>query len=76
MYYPMTLGYFTSYTDGLVLLPMLLLSGLSLWALIDCAVRPFTNNGQKVLWIIAILVAPLLGSILYFLLGRKMASTG
>lgn len=76
MYFPMTLGYFTSITDWLIVLPMLATGALSLWALIDCALRSFVNSGHKVLWIVAILVAPFLGSILYFALGRKMASTG
>lgn len=43
---------------------------LILWifAIVDCAK---SNNPNKVVWIIVILLVPLLGSILYFLLGRK-----
>ena len=72
----MTLGYFTSFNDGLILLPTLVLIGLNLWALIDCVVRPFANNGHKILWILVILIAPFLGSLLYALIGRKMATNG
>jgi hypothetical protein len=43
---------------------------LILWifAIVDCAK---SNNPNKVVWIIVILLVPLLGSILYFLFGRK-----
>jgi Flp pilus assembly protein protease CpaA len=43
---------------------------LILWifAIVDCAK---SNNPNKVVWIIVILLVPLLGSLLYFLLGRK-----
>jgi hypothetical protein len=41
-----------------------------LWlaALIDCIK---SNNSNKVVWIIVIILLPFLGSILYFLLGRS-----
>lgn len=43
-----------------------------LWvvAIVDCAK---SNNPNKVVWIIVILVLPLLGSLLYFLFGRTRA---
>ena len=45
---------------------------LVLWivALVDCIK---SNNSNKVVWIIVIIVLPLLGSILYFLIGRSRA---
>lgn len=30
-----------------------------------------TNTGKKILWIILIIILPLIGLILYYLLGRK-----
>ena len=41
-----------------------------LWilAIIDCAK---SNNPNKVIWIIVIILLPFLGSILYFLFGRS-----
>ena len=41
-----------------------------LWivAIVDCAK---SNNPNKVLWIVLIILLPFLGSILYFLLGRR-----
>jgi hypothetical protein len=43
-----------------------------LWivALVDCVK---SNNPNKVVWIIVIILLPFLGSILYFLLGRRTA---
>ena len=41
-----------------------------LWiaAIVDCAK---SNNPNKVVWIIVIILVPFLGSILYFLFGRS-----
>ena len=41
-----------------------------LWimALVDCIK---SNNSNKVVWIIVIIVLPFIGSILYFVLGRR-----
>jgi hypothetical protein len=43
-----------------------------LWivALVDCIK---SSNPNKVVWIIVIILVPILGSILYFLLGRSRA---
>ena len=43
-----------------------------LWivALVDCIK---SSNPNKVVWIIVIILLPFLGSILYFLLGRRTA---
>ena len=43
---------------------------LDIIAIIDCVKRSM-DTGKKVLWIIVILVLPVLGMVLYFLLGRK-----
>jgi len=39
-------------------------------ALVDCIK---SNNANKVLWIILIILLPFLGTILYFLLGKSRA---
>jgi uncharacterized membrane protein len=43
---------------------------LVLWivAIVDCVK---SSNPNKVVWIIVIILLPILGSILYFLLGRR-----
>ncbi len=44
-----------------------------LWivAIVDCVK---SSNPNKVLWIIVIILLPFLGSILYFMLGRRTAA--
>jgi len=43
---------------------------LDIVAIIDC-VKGQKPTGHKVLWIILILVLPILGLVLYYLVGRK-----
>ena len=57
-----------------VILTFALPSILSLIALVDCAIRPFRDNTHKILWILAILIAPVLGALAYVIAGRKMAT--
>jgi len=45
---------------------------LDIIAIID-AVKSSMGTDKKILWIIVILLVPLLGMILYFLLGKKKA---
>ena len=45
---------------------------LDIIAIVDC-VRSKMSVAKKVIWIIVILILPLIGMILYFLLGRKSA---
>ncbi len=41
---------------------------LWIWALIDCLSG---SNSNKLVWVIVIILLPILGSILYFLLGKS-----
>jgi hypothetical protein len=43
---------------------------LDILAIVDC-VKSAKTNGQKALWIVLILVLPLVGLILYYLIGKK-----
>ena len=43
---------------------------LDIVAIID-AVKSSVDTGKKVLWIVLILVLPVIGMILYFLIGKK-----
>ena len=43
---------------------------LDILAIVDC-VKSNKTNGQKALWIVVILILPLLGVILYYLIGKK-----
>lgn len=48
----------------------LIVFALDIWAIVEI-VRSRYDTGKKVLWIILILVLPVIGLILYLLLGRK-----
>lgn len=41
------------------------------WALIDVLRSNFQNDSNKIIWVLVILFLPFLGSILYFIIGRK-----
>ncbi|MBN1871242.1 MAG: PLDc N-terminal domain-containing protein [Candidatus Omnitrophica bacterium] len=43
---------------------------LDIVAIVDC-VKSSLDTGKKILWIILILILPLIGMILYFLLKKK-----
>ena len=49
---------------------------LSLVALVDIARRPFREANAKLLWFLIVLVAPVLGALLYFVVGRKASGSG
>ena len=46
---------------------------LDIIAIVDC-VKGSLATGQKLLWILLILLLPVIGMILYFLLGKKKAA--
>jgi len=43
---------------------------LDIVAIVDC-VRSALDSGKKVLWVLLILVLPILGMVLYFLVGKN-----
>ena len=48
----------------------LIILALDIIAIVDCA-KSGKSMGKKVLWIILVLVLPIVGMILYFLMGRE-----
>ncbi len=48
---------------------LLILAG-DIWAIINIVQSP-ASNGKKLIWILAVLLLPLLGLILWFLLGPR-----
>jgi hypothetical protein len=40
-------------------------------ALVDILRNKFTNQNEKLIWLLVILFVPVLGPILYFVIGRK-----
>jgi membrane protease YdiL (CAAX protease family) len=41
------------------------------WTLLDCSKRDFKNNIEKAIWILAIIFAPMLAIIAYFIVIRS-----
>ena len=55
-----------------LLIPLILLElGLLVWALIDVIRREHVTGGNKVVWILVIVLINIIGPIVYFLFGRK-----
>ncbi|TDI76886.1 MAG: hypothetical protein E2O83_08935 [Bacteroidetes bacterium] len=56
---------------GLEILIIFILPGiLWLWSLIDCVKGEFKNY-DKIVWILLIILLPILGAILYLIIGRN-----
>ena len=51
----------------------LVVLALDIVAIVDCA-KSNVDAGKKVLWIVLILLLPLVGMLLYFLLGRAKSA--
>ena len=55
----------------LALLVVILLMGLSIWALVDAATRPdslwSTIDQTKLVWVVIILLVPVFGALLYLM---------
>lgn len=65
---------------GCFLLVVILLSlaalGLIIWAIIDLIGNPAMDTTMKIIWALVIFFIPLLGSILYLVIGRNMTGGG
>lgn len=55
--------------------PMLLLGVLWVWALIDILRSRFSDSTQQIVWLLVVIFVPLIGSILYFAIGRSARKT-
>jgi hypothetical protein len=55
-----------------LLIPVIILEfGLLIWALLDVIKRQYVTGGNKVVWILVIVLVNIIGPIVYFLFGRK-----
>jgi hypothetical protein len=59
----------------IVIIVILALIVLPLWALIDIVKTEFMGS-NKVMWILIVLILPLIGSILYFVIGKRQKTCG
>lgn len=55
----------------LILLIYIIPGILWLWALIDLVKSEFTDKNMKLIWALIIIFIPLIGSIIYLVMGRK-----
>jgi hypothetical protein len=56
----------------LLLVPVILLEfGLLIWALVDVIKRQHVRGGNKVVWILVIVLVNIIGPIIYFIFGRE-----
>ncbi|QOR77233.1 MAG: PLDc_N domain-containing protein [Thermoflavifilum sp.] len=44
---------------------------LWIWALVDIIKSRFNSDTTKIIWIVVVILLPLLGSILYLIIGRS-----
>lgn len=56
---------------GWEILLICIFSIIWIWALVDIVKSQFSNDSDKILWIILILFLPLIGAVLYFSIGKK-----
>jgi hypothetical protein len=59
---PLALPYFLESARGLELIGFL----FCIWMIYECATRE-RNSAEKVLWLLMVVLAPVLGSLIYFL---------
>ncbi len=59
--------------SGLIIWQTLLLLyvGGFIWALVDILRSDFKDSVQKLVWIVVILFLPIIGTVLYFTIGRR-----
>jgi hypothetical protein len=56
----------------LLLIPVFLVEiGLLVWALVDVIKRERVRGGNKVVWILVIVLVNIIGPIIYFIFGRE-----
>ena len=69
--YPMNVmsNLFSSLIGLLVLIFMV-------WMIIDCVLRKFRNNVEKVLWVVLIIFTNWVGALIYFIVIRNMKTRG
>jgi len=75
---PSTLAFFGSLggPELLLIIFVMLPLALTIPALISCLNARFHDSTNKIVWVIAILMAPVIGSILYFCISPKQRRIG
>ena len=60
-------------STGVIILLLLVVAyfGLIIFCLLDAVKATFKDSATKIVWVLVILFAPFLGSVLYLLIGRN-----
>ena len=60
-------------STGIIILLLLVVAyfGLIIFCLLDAVKATFKDSATKIVWVLVILFAPFLGSVLYLLMGRN-----
>ncbi|MES2379040.1 MAG: PLD nuclease N-terminal domain-containing protein [Bacteroidota bacterium] len=68
-----TLAFFVVGADSMIVLALFILAFplLALFCLIDIIRSDFKDSTTKLMWVLIVLFAPFLGSIIYLVVGRK-----
>jgi len=67
----LALGAYDGWQTIMLLLAVCLVVGLWLATLLDIFRHSFQRQDQKILWVLVVTLFPLVGTLLYILLGRK-----
>ncbi|RDV11050.1 hypothetical protein DXT99_25620 [Pontibacter diazotrophicus] len=67
------------FLGGIGIIEIIMLLGLLLiwlYAVVEIVTGTFQNNIDKLVWLLLVLIVPLVGVILYFLIGRRRRLAG
>lgn len=69
---------FASFEPWHVVILLLWLAAVVLFiaALVSIVRAPRASTGERVIWVLVVLILPLLGSIVWFAVGRRFATAG
>jgi uncharacterized membrane protein YsdA (DUF1294 family) len=64
-------------TAGIIgILVAIILFAFWVWMIVDCAMREYRNNVEKVIWLLAIIFFGWIGALVYFLVVRLINEKG
>jgi hypothetical protein len=56
--------------EWMIFLPLLMIGGLWIWAIVDIIKSEFEGSNDKVLFLLLVLLFPFVGTVIYFIIGR------
>ena len=65
------------FVGGVILLILKIIAlAFWIWMIVDCALRKFKNNGEKIVWIILIVIFNVLAAFIYYIVIRVLNPKG